>query len=235
MKTDLRTLRGLIIHRSTVREKDRIIEAYTREEGRVVFFAPGVRHVASKRAGHLETFMESKLTLARSKKGNVLSEAHVINSFPELRSDYDRLSVAYEITKLVRQYTAEGQHDFLLYDTVISCINTCSKGNPPAYIKDIVATHVLRQIGGLPDLFFCTHCRAKLRPGKFSLKASDRGFWCENCEEKSDPALTEVVKLMRIFVKDSQKSRKLIICDSTLKRLRMTIAKILHTQGGTVR
>ena len=235
MKTDLRTLRGLIIHRSSVREKDRIIEAYTREEGRVVFFAPGVRHVASKRAGHLETFMESKITLAHSKKGNVLSEARVINSFPDLRSDYDRLSIVYDIVKLIRRYTAEGQHDFLLYDTVITCMEMCSKENPPIYLKDVVATHILHQIGGLPDLYFCTHCRKKLLPGKFSLKASDRGFWCESCGGKSDPTLTEIVKLMRIFIKSSKKIPKITVQNDTLKSLRLTIGTILRTQEGAVK
>lgn len=235
MNNDLRTLRGLIIHRSSVREKDRIIEAYTREEGRVSFFAPGVRHVASKRAGHLETFMETKLTLAHSKKGSVLSEARVINTFSDLRSDYDRLNFAFEIIKLIRQYTAEGQNDALLYDTVISCISLCSKENPPAYLQDIVATHVLRQIGGLPDLYFCTQCREKLAPKKFSLRASDRGFWCEKCGGISDSELTETVKLMRLFIKYPQKSQKLMVPDSILRLTRTTIGKILRTQGGVVR
>jgi DNA-directed RNA polymerase subunit RPC12/RpoP len=99
----------------------------------------------------------------------------------------------------------------------------------------MVATHVLRQIGGLPDLYFCTHCRARLLSGKFSLKASDRGFWCENCDEKSDSTLTEVVKLMRVFIKDSKNPHKLIVGDSTLKRVRITIGKILRTQGHTMR
>jgi hypothetical protein len=34
MSSGLRRLKGLIIHRSMVREKDMIIEAFTREEGR---------------------------------------------------------------------------------------------------------------------------------------------------------------------------------------------------------
>ena len=97
-----------------------IIEAFTREEGRVSFFAPGIRHVSSRRAGHLETLMETNLVLVSSKRGNSLSEARVIKTFPMLRTDYDRLEVVYDIVKTLRHYTGEGQGDTKLYDVVIN-------------------------------------------------------------------------------------------------------------------
>lgn len=229
MKYKLKRLRGIIIHRSAVREKDIIIEAYTREEGRVSFFAPGIRHTASRRAGHLETLMETSLVLVQSKRGSSLSEARVINTFPRLRADYDRLETIFEIVKMLRHYTGEGQGDAVLYDVVLSCLRIVDNEVVlPKFIEEIVAVQLLRHLGTLPDLYACSRCRKKLVAGDFSLRASDLGFWCNACGGKKDVALTDLVKIIRIFLLGKENMFKLKISDTNLRRLRQITQGLLR-------
>ncbi len=231
----LHRVHGIIIYRSSVREKDRIIEAYTREEGRVRFFAPGVRHVVSRRAGHLETLMESGLVLVKGKKGYSISEARTINSFPKLREDYDKVSKVFEIIKMLRQHVEEGQKDEVLYDVLLSVLKVSDQENhPPDYLFEIVATHVLRSSGSLPDLFLCTRCRRKLEANKFSLK-NDQGFLCADCGGREDKQLTNAVKVIRLFLAPTSSIYKLSIGESTQRLLRGIISDLLHSQGGIVR
>jgi len=236
MQKGLRRLKGLIIHRSMVREKDMIVEAYTREEGRVSFFAPGIRHVASRRAGHLDTFMETNLVLVHSSKGDSLSEAKAVRTFPRLRENYDRLELIYDIVKSLRHHTGEGQGDKVLYDTVLACLVVAEKYEEmPNFINEIVAVQLLRFLGALPDLYFCTSCRKRLRAGEFSLKSGDRGFWCQGCGEESDPVLTDVVKIIRIFLSAKENAFKLKISDANLRRLHQFTHGLLMAQGGIAR
>lgn len=236
MRHGLKRLRGLIIHRLTVREKDMIIEAFTREEGRVSFFAPGIRHVASRRAGHLETLMETNLVLANAKKGNALSEARVLRTFSGLRTDYDRLEMVYDIVKMLRQYVGEGQGDAKLYDTVIACLDLADRAKVlPVFLSEIVAVQLLRFLGALPDLYFCTQCRKRLHAGDFSLRGNDRGFWCGACGGENDPAWTDVLKIIRIFLAGKEGVFKLQISADNLRRLRRFTQGLLVAQGGVAK
>lgn len=236
MKTGLRRLRGLIIHRSMVREKDMIIEAYTREEGRVSFFAPGIRHVSSRRAGHLETLMETNFVLVNAKRGSSLSEARVLKTFSSLRTDYDRLEIIYDIVKTLKHYTGEGQGDAKLYDMVIECLVVADKSKElPRFLPEIVAVQLLRFLGSLPDLYFCTQCRKRLKADDFSFKSDNRGFWCGDCGGEKDEILTDIVKIIRIFLTGKEDIFKLQISDASLRRLRQITLELLRAQGGVAK
>lgn len=224
----------MIIHRSSVREKDWVIEAFTREEGRVSFFAPGVRHVASRRAGHVETLMETNLVLSRSKRGNSLSDARVFRTFPRLRMSYERLEIVYDIVKLLRGYTDEGQGDSRLYDTVIKCFMVVDESaKMPVYLREITTVQLLRFLGLLPDLYHCTQCRRKLTAGEFSLMVGNRGFWCVSCGGKNDARATDLVKIVRIFLEAKDVAWKLKFSDLILRDLRHFMQKLLRAQGTT--
>ena len=213
-----------------------IIEAYTREEGRVSFFAPGIRHVASRRAGHLETLMETNFVIASSRKGNSLSEARVLKTFSKLRTDYDRLEVIYDIAKTLRHYTGEGQGDVKLYDTVIACLGVANQSKEmPRFLPEIVAVQLLRFLGALPDLYFCTQCRKRLKSNYFSLRSNDRGFWCCDCGGESDEVLTSVVKILRIFLVGKENIFKINIPNDVLHKLRSLTQGLLRAQGGVAK
>lgn len=222
MKPLLHKFRALILHGTSIREKDRVIEAFTREEGRVRFFAPGVRHVASRRAGHLEPFMESQIVAADSRKGYFIREARALRAFPKLRSDINRLNSAYEIAKLLRAYTTENQKDTTLYDGILSLIEDLNSPKEiPNFIKEAAEINILHSLGILPDLYRCTNCRTKLKADDFSFKKSQRGFWCSKCGNPKDPELTEVVKICRFILgKNNKNIHMLRVSPQTLLKLK---------------
>lgn len=231
LRVPLRRLRALILHRTPVREKDRIVEAYTREEGRLRFFAPGVRHVASRRAGHLEPLVESCLVVARSARGDTIREARAVRSFPRLRADIARLRFAYAVAGLLRNGTGEGQRDVLLYDAILSLLAAAdTAGTLPPFLLEAAHLHVLRSLGALPDLRRCTHCRLPLRSGAFSLRGTRRGFWCAACGGGGDGEITDVVKLMRYLTRTPRPRAGVRARPLTQRRLRAVIRALWHSQ-----
>jgi len=231
-KPSLHRFRALILHGTSIREKDRVIEAYTREEGRMHFFAPGIHHVASRRAGHLEPFMESQIVAASSMKGYFIREAKVLRTFPRLRADIERVNYAYEIAKLLRGYTGENQKDMVLYDSILSLIaNLDSPQKIPNFMKEAAEINILRSLGILPDLYRCTNCRAKLQADEFSFKKSHHGFWCSKCAGQGDPILTEVVKVFRFILDRNNRSIYMLrVSPQTLLRMREVVKGLFQAQ-----
>jgi DNA repair protein RecO (recombination protein O) len=64
-----RTLRveALILQHSDWGEADRILRLFSREQGKLRAIAKGARKMRSRKAGHLEPFMRSKLMLAKGR------------------------------------------------------------------------------------------------------------------------------------------------------------------------
>lgn len=237
MVSYLRCLRALILHRTPVREKDRIVEAFTREEGRIRLFAPGVRHVTSRRAGHLEPFMETRLVVSRSSRGDTIREARVLRAFPRLRERLERLQLAYTLARLLREYTGEGIRDLSLYDAILRLFATADVPRPlPPLLVESAQAQLLKSLGALPDLYRCTHCRQPLRACAFSLRSSQRGFWCASCGGKSDALLTDVVKVLRLLMGNTVAPRSLRVPADVQRRLRAVLRSFFRSQqfGGRV-
>jgi DNA repair protein RecO len=228
----LRRLQAFVLTRTPVREADRIVEAFTREEGRVRLFAPGVRTVSSRRTGHLEPLMETRLVVSHSRQGGAIREARVMRSFPRLRADLQRIAVAFAIARLVRDHTGEGVRDVRLYDAILTIIAAADRaGETPKLLLESAAVHVLRSLGGLPDLFRCTHCRNPLQENAFSLRGTQRGFWCTACGGTADAPLTDAVKLARVFLAHPVTATQVRVSADVLTRLHDMIRTLLRAHA----
>lgn len=232
MASRLRTIRTLILHRTPVREKDRIIDVFSWEEGRVHLFAPGVRHVTSRRAGHLEPLMESRLTVSRSHSGNAVSDARVLHAFPRLREHLDRLDIAYDIAKLLRRHTIEGMIDRQLYDATLAVFHALDdRRSLLPLLYEGVIVRLLASHGALPDLLRCTRCRSSLRSRAFGFPGGQRGFVCVSCGAQSDPPLTDVVKLLRLLLHHPVLARGLNIPETIEQRTRSLVQSLLRSHA----
>ncbi len=224
MTSRLRRLRALVLYHSPLREKDRIVEVYSREEGRLRLFAPGVRHVRSRRAGHLEPLCETLLVVAPSRRGDVVHDARMVESFLELRENLERLHVAYDVLQSLHEHTGEGVPDPFLYDAIRSILGALAAPGVSSWLRESAQVHLLRSLGALPDLYRCTRCRQRLLPDSFIFQSSTRGFWCETCAGRRDPFLTDVVKVLRLFLHEPVPSNAVVLSLAVHRRLRT----ILH-------
>lgn len=91
----------IVLRRTDYGESDRILQLIT-PLGKRSAMARGVRKPRSKLAGGVELLAESEVLL-RPGKGElmVLSSARMVNFYRTILSDYDRLTFAYEVLKLV--------------------------------------------------------------------------------------------------------------------------------------
>jgi len=92
---------GFVIKRTNYRDADRIITLYTRHSGQIELLAKGVRKITSKRASYTELLNHIQFEAVTGKRGLVLTETQLLNSFAEKRKTLEYLTSMFYICELV--------------------------------------------------------------------------------------------------------------------------------------
>lgn len=106
---------GIILFRKKYSEADRILTIYTKNYGLMTYMAKGVRKTTSRKRGHIEVFSKVKLSAARGKNMDVLTEVEMIDSNETFRKDLNKVSLAYFYVEAVNKLVKEGEKNYLLY------------------------------------------------------------------------------------------------------------------------
>lgn len=100
---------GIILKRKNVGEADRILTIFTKEYGKVRAIAKGIRKTTSRRAPHLEIFMRVTVMLHAGKTLESISEVTPVEIYEDIRSDLNRVSMAYYLCELIDSLMPERQ------------------------------------------------------------------------------------------------------------------------------
>lgn len=96
---------GIVIKRINLGEADRMLTIFTRDGGKVVLLAKGVRKIASRRGGNIELF---NLIRGQAHSGT-LGEVSLVQSFPDWRKFLGRVTLAYQLCEVVDKLTGDDQ------------------------------------------------------------------------------------------------------------------------------
>lgn len=107
----MRTLKteGIVIRRRNIGEADKILTIFTRDLGKVQVKAKGVRRITSRRSPHIELLNHASVSLYKSEKMSILTEAQVIEDYEGLKKNLTRVWAAYHLCELVDGLCPENQ------------------------------------------------------------------------------------------------------------------------------
>lgn len=154
MKKKLYTAEGVILKRRNYQESDRIVTVFTREYGKIMAIAKGVRKISSRRSGHLEIFTQARFILYQGKTWDHVAEVSSLSQFELFRRDLTRASFAYYACELLDYLLPDRQSHECVYDRFIQLLQILST---PASAIDLqkeiyeFALHILRLLGFLPE------------------------------------------------------------------------------------
>jgi len=92
---------AIIIKRRNFGEADRIITIFTKEYGKFSIKASGVRKITSRRSAHVELLNHSLLGLYKGNGFPILTEARILDDFSSLKTDLNKIGLAYHLCELV--------------------------------------------------------------------------------------------------------------------------------------
>lgn len=153
MVNRVRTVRAVVIKRRNAGEADRLLTLFTREEGKLVVRARGVRGARSKRRAHVELFNTIKAQLAFGRGMPVLGQTELLVDRSRLMREMKLLRIAYCLVELVERLTAESQVNrevFGLLDRALSSVDVVG-WRREEYLTGEFEKKLLQQVGfGVP-------------------------------------------------------------------------------------
>ncbi|MEK7472828.1 MAG: DNA repair protein RecO [Patescibacteria group bacterium] len=107
---------GIILSRKNYSEVDRILVVLSKHFGKVSLLAKGIRKIKSKKRGHLEIFSKIKFSAAKSHGMDIVTEVDTLNDFAKVRTNLNKISLAYYFCEVVNKITHEDGHASTVYD-----------------------------------------------------------------------------------------------------------------------
>src|SRR2546430_4305962 len=115
---------GLVVRTTDWSETSRIATIWTRELGKVRALAKGGRRLRSNFDSALDLLTVCSIVLLRKSSGNLdlLTEAQVVQRFPQLRGDLQALYAAYYIAELLSEWTQDYDPHPVLFDEALETL-----------------------------------------------------------------------------------------------------------------
>ncbi len=175
------TAASIVLSRIDLGEKDRIITILTRDQGKLGAVAKGARRPGSKLAGASEPFTYSKLFISMGRDLDVLSQAEIKESFPNMRQDMRAVAYGMYMLELTNQFTEERHPNPELFDTLLSAMYILESGADAEITARYFELQILELLGYDPHFDACIRCAQKPKQGRLGFSPSLGGVVCDAC------------------------------------------------------
>lgn len=188
---------GIILRRIDLGETDRILTVFTREYGKLSAVAKGSRRPGSKLAGASEPFTYEKMFLSRGRELDILTQADIKESFPNVKADISSIAYAVYTLELTNSFIDERQPNPDLFDTLLSTMYVLESGVDPEITTRYFELHLLSILGYQPNFEVCLRCGKQLMALKSRTTANNKiafspslgGFVCKECDQQPGDAI----------------------------------------------
>ncbi|MCL5291235.1 MAG: DNA repair protein RecO [Actinobacteria bacterium] len=192
--------KGIVLKTTKLGEADKIITILTASRGKVRAVAKGIRKTKSKFGSRLEPFSHADMLLYAGRNGlDIVTQTELIQSFSEIRDDFDRLAFGSGMLDLAEKVSVEGDPDVALFNLLAKGLEATawSKRNHRLLLTAF-DLKLMSITGYLPKLDACTVCgNSAVELKRFSNERG--GAVCERCFDEAGfgvPVRSAVLALM---------------------------------------
>lgn len=125
---------GIIINRHIVKDNDRFLTIYTRENGKIAVYARGVRSVKSKRGSQIDLFSHIRFEVFEKNDRATLTSVELVNGHSESKAKLGDISRLFQIGELVDALTPEHDPHIEVYGLLVTALANLSRFETPQYL-----------------------------------------------------------------------------------------------------
>jgi len=189
--------RGLILSSHDFLEADKIFSIYTDTHGKIEARATGVRKIKSKLRAHLEPFSVVQLMIAHGRRTDRLASAITGTQYKKIKSDYQLLTINYQLLELTDQLTKHLHPDPRIYNLLKEAFDFQEKHDTnPETIKSYFILNFLSILGYKPELNFCVRCKSEVKKDAF-FSFRDGSVICKKCEAHDTSISQETLDVLK--------------------------------------
>ncbi|MEN6357039.1 MAG: DNA repair protein RecO [Armatimonadota bacterium] len=172
---------AIVLRRIDLGEKDRILTIFAREQGKLSAVAKGARRPGSKLAGVSEPFTYAKMFLSSGRDLDVLSQAEIRESFPNVKRSMAGIAYAVYMMELTNSFVDERQPNPDLFDTLLSAMYVLESGADPEITARYFELQSLAILGYEPHFEACLRCGKKIKRERIAFSPALGGIVCAGC------------------------------------------------------
>lgn len=191
---------AIVLRRQDFGEADRLLTLMTPKYGKIRVVAKGARKPRSRKAGHLEPFMRSKMLFARGRNVDLITQAELVEAYRPLREDLIRATYAGHAAELMDRFAAESDAQPELYHLLSDALGWLSVSQDLLLTARYYELRLLSLAGFQPQLFQCVRCGDIIQPQAQFISIELGGVLCPDCrpaDSGAQPTSLGALKLLR--------------------------------------
>lgn len=173
----LRNDQGIVLRGFPFGEADRVVVILSPNRGKLRTVAKGVRKTKSRFGGRLEPFTHVDLVLYDGRNLDTITQVSVIEAFPVLRSDLDRVLAAGIMVEAIDAVTQENESSLRAFLLLQRGLRTLESGPVHSDLTTAFLLGIADVVGIAPAFDHCAGCGRRDRLVRFSF--ADGGVLCE--------------------------------------------------------
>lgn len=217
---------GFIFKKTDSGEADRVFTFFTKDFGRLEILARAERKIKSKLRGGLEIFYLVDIEFIQGKTHKTLTDTFLIENFKNIRNDLERLAIAYKIGEVLDKLIKGEEKDEKIWNLILETFKILANLQFTIYNLQLVYYYflwnLLTILGYQPEIYFCSLCQEKLKPGKLYFSFKEGGVFCNLCFKKIKDGKEideNFVKILRIILKRDWPTLKKLKIEEFQKKL----------------
>ena len=155
-RSRLYRVEAIVMHRSDAGEADRLLTVLSRERGKLRLNAKGARKVGSRKAGHVELFVRSRMLIAKGRGDfDIVSQVDTMDAYRGLREDLTRSTHAHYAVELIDAFAEEGSEQPELFDHLAETLKQLETTNNLPLTARYFELKLLTLAVFQPQVFYC--------------------------------------------------------------------------------
>ena len=216
--------KGIIIAENNMGDFDKMLTMLTPGAGKISCVAKGARRPKSSLLAGTQFLCFGEYVMFKGQEHYTINSCDTIEVFYNLRTDYDKLQYAVNITKIIQDVTTENENSYKILQLYLNTLYMFSETDKnPDFITSVFKLKLLCFLGFKPKIEECTFCGSKENLNYFSIK--DNGVKCEECHgaDKGTIHISEstVTALKYIVLAPAKKLFSFDLKNDSLKELQL--------------
>lgn len=173
----LRNDQGIVLRGFPFGEADRVVVILSPNNGKLRTVAKGVRKTKSRFGGRLEPFTHVDLILYKGRNLDTITQASVIEAFPSIRSDLDRVLTAGTMVEAIDAVAQENESSLRAFLLLRGGLRILDSGLVHPDLLTAFLLGIAEVVGISPAFDQCAGCGRRDTLVRFSF--GDGGVLCE--------------------------------------------------------
>lgn len=168
---------GIVLRGFPFGEADRVVVILSPNHGKLRTVAKGVRKTKSRFGGRLEPFTHVDLVLYEGRNLDTITQVEVIEAFPVLRSDLDKVMAAGTMVEAIDAVTQENESSLRAFLLLQRGLKSLEAGPVHPDLVTAFLLGVAEVVGIAPAFDHCAGCGGTEGLTRFSF--ADGGVLCD--------------------------------------------------------